>query len=207
MSRTIRPGRPVFALLGSLAFFVAAGVGAAPAAQPVSLDGTITMVGSTSFSVSSTSGGGKLVTIAGDTLILDRQTATMEDLKPGMPMGVAARRGPDGSLTATSINVFSPELWSKVRKGQWPMESGEVMTNAVVTNAAAQTVDGRTLTMSYEDVSATILVPPGVDIHRILTVRPADLKSGMHVTVRGLPDANGGVTASIVSFDADGKTS
>ena len=62
-----------------------------------------------------------------------------------------------------------------VRKGQWPMQTGDVMTNAQVTDYALG-VQGRMLRMKYEDVVATINVPEGVRINRLVTERVADLK-------------------------------
>ena len=106
----------------------------------------------------------------------------------------------DGSLTANGINIFSPELWSRVRKGQFPMQSGDVMTNALVTQYADR-VQGRVLYMKYQEGASTISVPDGTQIHRMLTEKLADLKPGMHVVVRGTANQDGSVTASTVSFD------
>jgi len=117
---------------------------------------------------------------------------------PGDAMGVAATREQDGSLTATVINVFSPELWKKVRKGQWPMASGQVMTNAQVDHIAKK-VEGRTLFLHYEMLDAAIQVPPSAEIRRSVTRELADLRVGARVSVRLA--AQGSDRAAMISLD------
>jgi len=143
------------------------------------------------------------VTLEPTTLILSRQLASVADVKAGEALGVAAVRGSDGSLTATVVNIFSPELWTAARKGQWPMSNGQVMTNAQVTNVALS-VQGGTLTMGYQDGTATIMLPEGVQVHRIVTVKPQTLQVGQRVAIRGTEEPDGSVAAASVSFDQVG---
>ncbi|HYM90328.1 MAG TPA: DUF5666 domain-containing protein, partial [bacterium] len=146
----------------------------------------------------------KVVKVGPDTLILTRRAATLGTIKPGDALGVAAKRGADGSLTAISINIFSPELWGRARKGQFPMASGDVMTNAVVTQYVDR-VEGRMLYMEYGDVTAVISVPATTEIHRLTTIGLGDLKPGMRVTVRGLVNPDGAITASTIIVDQPGQ--
>ena len=122
--------------------------------QRTSLDGKIVTVGGNTMEIDLADGSRKKVSIPADTLILARQAVTLRDIGPGDALGVAARRGSDGSLLATRINIFSPELWQRVRKGQFPMQSGQIMTNAVVTQTGTS-VDGTVLHMNSTESEVT----------------------------------------------------
>ena len=186
-------------------FLAAAAVGGfAQAAGPAPISGTIVSVDGSSLRLSLADKTQKTVVLQGSTLILERDTATVDQISAGDAMGVAARRsGMD--LIATSINIFSKEMWDVVRKGQWPMTTGEVMTNAKATDYA-QGMNGHTLTMKYNDVNATITVPDGIPIHRLVSMKPADLKVGLQIVVRGTDGADGKLTAGSVSFDGPAKS-
>src|SRR5208282_1539265 len=116
---------------------------------------------------------------------LKRVPATIDSIKPGEALGVATTSGADGSLTATVINIFTPELWRLpgTRKGQFPWPHGQLMTNEEV-DRVVDKVDGRTIYLKYQMLSAAILVPAGADIRRMVPLRLSDLKVGLKVSVR-----------------------
>jgi hypothetical protein len=180
-------------------FIIAAYTGSAQAAT-ATLEGTITKVSGKTLALTAADGSLKTVSLQADTLILARQPVTLEAIKPKDALGVAARRQSDGSLTASGINIFSPELWDRVRKGQFPMQTGEVMTNALVSKYAVG-VQGRVLYLEYAGGTAAIDVPEGTRINSLITKRASDLKPGMHVVVRGEMKPEGGVAASTVTID------
>ena len=167
-----------------LLLLIGAGAYAQTPAQ-TSVQGTITSMTAKAFTLAVQGGSDVVVSLDQNLLVLETRPAALAEIRQGDALGVAATRMPDGSLTATSINVFPPELWKNARKGQWPMQSGEVMTNAVVLDLATERVAGNTLYMKWEDVSATIAVPLEAVIHRILVVSMADLKPGMTIRVVG----------------------
>ena len=178
-------------------------VAAAPTEATVVADGTIASVAGNSLTIT-TGSGTKVVQVAPDTLILSRQPATLASIEPGDPMAVTSKRETDGSLTAIAIVIFSPELWSRVRKGQWVMDSGNMMTNAVVMKYVDR-VEGHTLYLKYTEGASAINVPPGTDIHRLDSVRLSDLKPGMRITARGVGEADGRIKASSITFDRPGQ--
>jgi hypothetical protein len=135
-----------------------------------------------------------------DTLILARQIATLASIRPGDALGVAAARADDGSLTATAINIFPPELWQRVRKGQFPMVSGQIMTNAEV-DRVTDRVEGRTIYLKYDMLTATIAVPASAEIHRSVAMKLADLRTGMKVTIRMSPSTDGSLHAAFINLD------
>jgi hypothetical protein len=146
----------------------------------------------------------KTVALQDTTLILGRQAATLDQIKTGDAMGVTSRRNSDGSMIAVSINVFAPEMWDGVRKGQFPMSTGDTMTNAVVARYAAG-VKGRVLTMKYAEGTSTITVPDDTQIHRLVVSKVSALTVGQHITVRGTANPDGSIKAAAISFDQPAK--
>lgn len=186
------------AALGSLPA-AAPRAAAAPGGAPTVTMGTVAGVSGSTLTL--TAGGTqKTVAVGPDTFIVEREPATLSSLTPGAAAGVDAKRGPDGSLTAVSIHVFSPEIWARARKGQWLMDSGDVMTNAVVT-AFVERVEAHTLYMKYDQGTATIAVPPSTEIYLLRPARLADLVPGAAVTVRGTPGAGGTINASSITIN------
>ena len=192
----------------ALAAFLAGGVAtaAAQAAGPKPLSGTVVSVTGSTLRLALADKSIKDVALQESTIILERDVAAVSDIKPGDALGVAARR--DGmNLIATSINIFAPQMWAnpQMRKGQWPMATGETMTNAEVTDYV-QGMSGHTLTMKYHDVDATITVPDGIPIHRLVSVKPDALAAGMAISVRLASVADGTLKAASISFDGPARS-
>jgi Cu/Ag efflux protein CusF len=176
---------------------------AAPQAQAdaqVSVSGSIASISGGTIFVTQSGGAVTSVGLGKDTLILGRKSDTLDSIKSGDALGVAAVREKDGSLTATVINIFAPELWRRVRKGQFPMASGQVMTNAQVERTSAG-VQGRTIFLKYDMLTAAVTVPSGAEIHRSVALSLADLKPGEVVTARGVAGADGLLAASTLSLE------
>jgi Domain of unknown function (DUF5666) len=201
MKEQVRPAVPV--LIVSMALLLAGGAvaGFAQAAKPVFIDGTVTSMTATQITLTAPDGSTKNVTLPPGTLALERQNATLSDIKRGDAMGVTAHRAEDGTMTATIINIFPAQLYKVVQKGQFPMQQpGQIMTNAVVSAFVAK---GSThaLTMKYGSESFPIVVPEGAEVHRLVPVSLSLVKTGMHILVRGSPNADGSLTAATVMFD------
>ena len=185
MKAIIRPVTPAFFALAIVCLIVVGGAGFAQAVMTASVDGTVTAMTQSTLTVTAADGSSKTAFLFPSTLVLERRTAMLADIKKGDAMGVTAHRAEGGVLTATAINVFSAELWKVVRKGQFPMQQpGQIMTNALVTSYDAK-ASGHTLSMTFGTLTTTINVPEGTDIHRLVTVKLSAVKKGMHVLVRG----------------------
>jgi len=166
---------------------------------PPSISGTISAINGNAITLTLADGSVKPVMLQSGTIVLERESVDVADLRAGEAMGVAARR--DGmALVATAINIFSPEMWDAVRKGQWLMTDGQTMTNALVTDYATG-MNGNTLTMKYKEGTATITVPQGIPIHRLVTVKLDALRPGMAATVRYRAASNGTLSATSIFFD------
>ncbi len=187
------------ALLTSVVLLSAA-VQAAPA--PGSLtEGTITAVDASSVTVTTRAGSQVRLAINSDTVVIQRRPVRLEDIKRNEFVGVTARRELDGSLTATSINIFPPEFKGRVREAQFVMDTGNVMTNATVFQNVRR-IEGRTLYLRLGDGSAVIAVPNDAPVIRLTVSKVSDLRPGMQVMVRGSAGADGVLIASTITIDA-----
>ncbi len=199
----IRPAKlAVFFFAAAILTGTAIAAGAQAMGQPKNetIEGTLTDVSHDTLAVTIPEGGLKLVTLLPDTLVLGREPATLDSIKSNDAVGVASRRESDGSLVADYINIFSPELWNVVRKGTFPMESGDLMSNAVVTEYVAG-VNGRVLTLKYQGETTAITVPENTRINRLVTEKLGDLYNGMHIIVRATVDPEGDIIASSVTYN------
>jgi len=203
MWESTRPSSLVPVIAATVLLVVPMAAGAAAGDRVTVTGSTIAAVNGSNVTIASPDGSQKVAKVQPDTLILSRETGTLGAIKPGDALAVTAKRGADGSLTAISINIIAPELWSRARKGQWAMESGDIMTNAVVAQTVER-VEGRTLYMKLDQGTGAITVPTATEIHRLTTIRLGDLKPGMRVTVRGIADPDGTIRASSITFDRPG---
>jgi hypothetical protein len=179
--------------------------GPAPAAATAGqapIAGIIASIEGSTLVLARPDGSSSRILLQSDTVILKREPATIDSIKPGEALGVAATPGADGSLTATVINIFTPELWRLpgTRKGQFPWPHGQLMTNAEV-DRVVDKVEGRTIYLKYEMLSAAISVPAGADIRRMIPLRLSDLKAGLKVSVRLASSSDGSLRAAVVSAE------
>src|SRR5256712_3472517 len=182
------------ALVLSTAVFAAPG----PATQA---EGTIAAVEPAAVTVATTTGTQVRVVMTGDTVVIPRRTVPLQVMKPNDFVGVTARREADGSLTAISINIFPPEFRGRVREAQFPMETGNIMTNATVFQNVRR-VEGRTLLLKLGDGSGLIAGPHAAQVFRLTVIKLSDLRPGMHVVVRGTTGSDGNPVAVTITVDA-----
>lgn len=177
---------------------------AAPAPGLSQIEGVIATSDATSLTVALRNNDRVLVTPTADTRIIQRLSQRLQDIKPNEFVAVTARREPDGSLTALLINIISPELRGQGAARQFVMESGNIMTNAIVFQNVRR-IDGRTLYLKLPDGTAIINVPQYTDIFRLSVVRLVDLKPGMRVVVRGTNNPDGTLVAVQITADVPPK--
>ncbi len=201
MRRTIGP-LSALALLATGAVALSPGTPAVGAPAVTTVQGTVTAAGAGALTIATSAGPSRVRTTA-TTRVLHRLPARLEDIKVGDFIGVAARREANGALTAVSINIFPPALRGRIREGQFAMESGNIMTNAVVTQYVSR-VSGRTVTLTYAAGAATIAVPPSTQIHRLTVGSLAELRPGMHVIARGTAGGDGALIASSITVEGPG---
>lgn len=175
------------------------GIAARAAPAVVVVDGTIAQVGPDGLVLMTASRRTRIKTSA-DTIIRRRLPARIEDIKVGDYIGVAASRGPDGSLTAVDINIFPTGSQGVIRDGQSMMSTGNVMTNAVVIEYVSG-VSGRTVSLAYSGGTAKVTVPPAATVHRLVVTTRSDLRPGRHVVARGTGNGDGSLTAASITIE------
>lgn len=180
-----------------LAASVAASALSAAAQSSTTIEGTVASATATSATVT-TKMGSTTVTLTDKTRVIRRLPATLAEIKTGTFVAVTASKAADGSLTAVSVNII--DALKEARRGQWPMETGNIMTNMTVTSIVTGTA-GRTIKLAEKDQTTTILVPEKTPIRRIELGKLTDLKAGTHVTVRGDNDGYGVITASSITIE------
>ncbi len=191
----------VIALLG---VFVAALampglIAAAPAPQGIT-EGVIAAADAGSFTVTVANGSQVRITANADTRIIRRQQARLEEIKPNDLVAVTAKREPDGSLTAISINIVPPEFKDRFRATQFVMETGNIMTNATVFQNVRR-IEGRTLYLKLPDGTTVIAVPKEAPVLRLTVITMSDLRPGMRVQVRGTGNPDGSMAATSITVD------
>jgi hypothetical protein len=196
-----RQGQSRAVLLATIVFVlgVAAMSGFSQAASVTPFSGTIVSIKGTSVTLALANKTQKTLILPGSTLVLERDPAAVEQIRAGDALGVTTRNS-GSELIATNVNIFAKELWEVVRKGQWLMNSGETMTNAIV-NEYAQGMHGHTLKMMYAEGTTTITVPDATPVHLFVNVKPTALAPGMQITVR----RTGASGILIISFDGPAK--
>lgn len=172
-------------------------VASATATSATTVEGIITNATPASATIV-TEKGSTTVMLTNQTRIIRRLPATLAEIKTGTFLAITASKAADGTLTAVSMNIL--DAIPDARKGQWPMEDGNIMTNMHVTSIVTGR-SGRTIKLSYQDQSTSIVVPDNTPVRRIEPARVADLKAGTHVAVRGTAGPNGSVTASYISIE------
>jgi len=163
-------------------------------------EGVIASADAASFTVTAANGSQVRITANVDTRIIRRQQVRLEEIKPNDLVGVTAKREPDGSLIAISINIVPPEFKDRFRETQFVMDTGNIMTNARVFQNVRR-IDGRTLYLKLPDGSTIITVPKEAMVSRLTVINMSDLRPGMRVMVRGTGNPDGSMLAAFVTVD------
>ena len=151
---------------------------------PTSLEGTVVAVVLDHLQVRSSSGATQVVVLPPGALVTRRTAVPWTDIREGDWVGVDSKPGADGGQVSVAINVFSPKLIERVRKGQFTMASGDLMTNAPVEKVSTGK-DGDSLVLRSEGAMVPIRIGSGTVVHRLLDASSADLRPGAKVQVRG----------------------
>src|SRR6185295_5693031 len=138
--------------------------GAAAAQTPARVRGTITAIDGNVLSVKSREGKDLRIEIAPDATYSYMKKLSIDDVKPGTPLGTSAVNGPDGKIVALELHLF-PAGRPVPNEGHrpWDLEPNSTMTNGMVT-AMAVAGNGRELTLSYKDGAQRVVVPANIPI-------------------------------------------
>ncbi|EJZ20939.1 hypothetical protein NE852_21080 [Rhizobium sp. Pop5] len=206
MSSKLRSG--IFAALaaGGLVALALSQVALAQDAQRVRVRGTVESLSGDKLVVKMREGGDAAITLKAGWKVGGITKASVEDIKPGDFVGVASLpkgSGPDGAI---EVLIF-PASMKGTGEGNrpWDAQPNSQMTNATVSNAV-KSVDGHTITLTYQGKEKTITIADGTPIVTLAPATKDDLKTGAGVIVTGEEAADGTISASQVAVGLNGIT-
>jgi len=171
---------------------------AAYAQAPASVEGTVTAVLMDRLQWKASDGSSHQAVLPADIVVTRRLTVAASDIRPGDWVGIDSVPGADGGQQSVAINVFSPKMVARVRKGQFTMASGDLMTNAPVDQITGEG-SGTRLVLKNADAMVPFSITDATVIHRLVDGSSSDLKPGARVSIRGTVNPDGSVQAAFVS--------
>lgn len=129
------------------------------------------------------------------------QRFSMQEVRPGMLLGVTTVRRADGATVAIDVRPIP----ASAAQGLSPhdLQPQSTMTNAVV-EATVASSDAHEMTLNYRTGSVKVLVPPDTPMSRAAPGERSDLKLGEAVFVASRRNDNGSFTAIRVQVGKDG---
>ena len=170
---------------------------------PTRIRGDIVAVDATTLTVQRFGGDTVKIAIAPEQAVGALKSIKLADIEKGSFIGTASRTGQDGKRVAVEVLVF-PEAARGTGEGHyaWDLMPGAMMTNANV-ETVMQSVNGRTLHLSYKGGTQEVEVPENTPVVTFAPATRADLIVGKKVFVvaNGAP---GALTAARILVEKDG---
>jgi hypothetical protein len=196
---TLRNLSAALALLFTTAAF-------AQTAPPATLRGTIESISAdgASLTVKARTGESATVRLKPDATVTLVVPASLNEVKPGAYVGVAALPDADGELKAMELHVF-PEAMRGVGEGFRPFDlaPGSTMTNGAL-SARVDGLKGQTLIVTYAGGSQTIRLEPSTPVVAFAPGTRSDIKPGAAMIARGVRAADGAIDAARILVGKDG---
>jgi hypothetical protein len=194
------------ALVTTLGLLVAVGA-TASAQEAMRIRGTVVSLEGSTLTVAGAASTYK-VALPDNVRVTWIEKSSLAKVGPNSYIGTVAVPQPDGTLRATEVQLF-PEAMRGVGEGSRPWDSvpNSSMTNATVdtiTDTKVDKVDGRFMTVKYQDGEKKVFVPATVPV---ITYAPGDkaaLTRGAHVIILGQKTADGSFSAANVNVGKGG---
>jgi len=126
---------------------------------------------------------------------------SMEDVKPGMVLGVTTVNRADGTKMAIDVRPISPTAPQGL--SAYDLQPQSTMTNAVL-EAAVLSSDTHEFVLNYKTGSVKVLVPKGTPMSRAVPGSRADLVLGESVYVASRRNDANGYTAVRIQVGKNG---
>ncbi|MGO7684411.1 hypothetical protein ACC696_06830 [Rhizobium ruizarguesonis] len=206
MSRKPYSGIFTAFVAGSLVALALSQAAEAQDAQRIRVRGAIEGLSGDTLVVKTREGNDATVALKAGWKVGGIRQASVEDIKPGDFVGVASLpkgTGPDGAI---EVLIF-PASMKGTGEGNrpWDAQPNSQMTNATVSNAV-KSVDGHTITLTYQGKEKTISIADGTPIVTLAPATKDDLKPGAGVVVMGEKAADGSISASQIAVGLNGIT-
>ncbi|MBY5408676.1 hypothetical protein HFO98_09350 [Rhizobium leguminosarum] len=189
---------------GSLVALALSQAARAQDAQRIRVRGAIESLSGDTLAVKTREGNDAKVALKAGWKVGGIKKASVEDIKPGDFVGVASLpkdTGPDGAI---EVLIFpAPMKGTGEGNRPWDAQPNSQMTNATVSNAV-KSVDGHTITLTYEGKEKTISIADGTPIVTLAPATKDDLKAGAGVVVTGEKAADGSISASQIAVGLNG---
>lgn len=201
--RTIR----ILAMGFALAAAMTAGAQAQTAkpAPVVPVVGLVTSIGDSDLTIARADGTVVTVKLDDKTRYTKIVPLTIDDIKPNSYVGIGAKAGSGGTVSAVVVTVF-PESSRGVGEGSRPWTQG---ADSTMTNGTVQQVvgtNGHTVTVTYKGGQQQIVIPDGTPINGFELVDKSALVSGGPVLVRAMQTDDSTFTAVAVNIGSGGYT-
>ena len=169
-------------------------------AQNVNVRGTVSAFDGKSLSVKARDGRDVQVDLADNTPISITKPFSLEDLKPGMVLGVTTvKRGED--IVAIDVRPIPPS--APLGLSPYDLQPGSTMTNATL-EGTVQSMSGRELMLNYKSGSVKVIVPSGTPMSQAAPGSRADITPGAAVYVAARPGEGGRLTGVRVQVGKNG---
>lgn len=132
---------------------------------------------------------GKRFSVSSEATIIRSFPADAQDLQPGEFVAVTAKRQSDDTLLASVVNIF-PESMRGLGVGQRPMDGGNLMTNATIsdvtvnlmTNATIDEMTPQSFMVSFPGGGDEVRLAEDAQVNRFQTADVAELQPGTSIT-------------------------
>lgn len=168
--------------------------------EVVSFDGTSTLV------VKSRTGMDVTVHLGNPLRLVGVVKASVSDIKPGVFIGTTTVQKDGSASRSLEIHIF-PESLRGTGEGDraWDLVPGSSMTNGTA-GSAVDSVDGKSITVTYQGGSRTVVIQPDTAIVTYVPIDKGDVKPGVKVFAITQKGADGTLTASALSVGKNGVT-
>jgi hypothetical protein len=193
--------RTLFALV-ALALAIATSA-TAQQTETVRVVGTIEAMDGPTLTVRTRQGEVK-VNVTSDVTVFGVERRTVDDIKPGLFLGVGAVPQPDGSQKAVRVQIFPPGESPNPGFRPWQGAPDGTMTNANVETSVAS-ADGHVVMLKYKDGEKKIIVASDALIVGTVHGDKSELKPGVAIViVRAMKKPDGTFEANRVNAGRDG---
>jgi hypothetical protein len=187
-----------------IALWLAGASAMAASGDPVRVRGTVVSLDGSTLVVHSREGADVSIHLADGWGATGVVKASMADIKQGAFIGAASLPQSNSGLRAIEVVVF-PEAMRGSGEGHypWDLKPSSMMTNATIGNAV-DSVDGRTVTLSYKGGDKKMTIPADAPIVTFAEAATSDVKPGATVFVPTMRQADGTMNANRVVVGKNG---
>jgi hypothetical protein len=170
-------------------------------AQNINWRGTIASYDGKVLGITLRDGQSALIDLPENLPISATERFSMEDVKPGMVLGVTTINRADGAKVAIDVRPILPTAPQGL--SAYDLQPQSTMTNAVL-EAAVLSSDTNEFVLNYKTGSVKVLVPKGTPMSRAVPGSRADLVLGQSVYVASRRNDANGYTAVRIQVGKNG---